>query len=86
MAGPQELLQFNDNDGERYLVNVITDGSHGNDVRITGEVGRTVATKVADTPSGVTIPASLDVDKFWDIILDCLDRAEKCVPAQSVAN
>lgn len=86
MSGHQGLLQFDDKQGERYLVNVVTDGSHGNDVQTTGEVGRTVVTKVADGCGGVTIPASLDVDRFWAILLDCLERAEKCVSAQSIPN
>ncbi|EAS32896.3 uridine nucleosidase Urh1 [Coccidioides immitis RS] len=86
MAGRKDILQFNDNDGERYIVDVVTNGSHGKDVQLTGEVGRTVAQKTADSLGGVTIPVSMDVNKFWGIILDCLQRAEKCKAMQLAAN
>ncbi|WEW55324.1 Uridine nucleosidase 1 [Emydomyces testavorans] len=80
-----DLLRFDDNNGQRYVVEVTTDGSHGNDIQLTRELGRTVATKAADA-GGITIPGSMDVDKFWDIIVDCLQRAEKYKEAHSVPN
>ncbi|EEP77171.1 conserved hypothetical protein [Uncinocarpus reesii 1704] len=86
MAGRGDILQFNDNNGARYMVDVITDGSHGRDIELTKEVGRTVAQKTTNSLGGVTIPVSMDVDKFWVIVLDCLRRAEKCIGMLPGAN
>ena len=72
-------LRFDDNNQERFLVNVITDGIQGRDPVLTGQVGRTVAKAVADPKAGgVAIPRSVDTDKFWELILGCLRRADKC--------
>ncbi|EGC41055.1 uridine nucleosidase [Histoplasma capsulatum var. duboisii H88] len=69
-------LHFDDRDGERFLVNVVTDGQHGSDRKITGEVGRTNASPVERGKAGVTIPRGVDVDAFWNIVLECLRRAD----------
>lgn len=79
-------LRFDDKNGERFLVDVVTDGIHGRDPVLTGQLGRTVAKSVADPkPGGVTIPRGVDTDKFWDLILDCLRRADKCNAARDGA-
>jgi uridine nucleosidase len=81
------LLLFHDNEGERFLVDVVTDSIHGGDIVLTGQLGRTLAKPIAQPEmGGVTIPRSVDVDKFWDIILDCLRRADKCNTALRNAN
>ncbi|KAK2789066.1 Uridine nucleosidase 1 [Onygenales sp. PD_12] len=72
-----ELLRFDDRDGERFSVNVVTDGLHGTDSLLNGQVGRTVATPVEHGKAGVTIPRGVDVDGFWNIVLDCLKRADE---------
>ncbi|KAK2877201.1 hypothetical protein FQN49_001351 [Arthroderma sp. PD_2] len=75
----KEQLTFNDGDGKRYNVSVVTDGLHhcveGADLQ--GEIGRTVVSPCSHSVGGVTIPQALDVDKFWETIYDCLDRADK---------
>ncbi|KAI1908465.1 Uridine nucleosidase 1 [Ophidiomyces ophidiicola] len=81
----KDILWFNDDNGKRFAIDVVTDGVHGNDIQLTGQVGRTVATKAEGT-DGVTIPTAMDVDKFWDVILCCLERAEKCNSARFLAN
>ncbi|KKZ58474.1 DNA glycosylase [[Emmonsia] crescens] len=70
------FLYFDDRDGERFLVNVVTDGQHGSDLELTGEVGRTHASPLEHGECGVTIPRRVDVDAFWNIVLDCLRRAD----------
>lgn len=70
------FLYFDDRDGERFLVNVVTDGQHGSDLELTGEVGRTHASPLEHGKCGVTIPRRVDVDAFWNIVLDCLRRAD----------
>ncbi|KAL1961342.1 hypothetical protein VTO42DRAFT_70 [Malbranchea cinnamomea] len=81
------LLQFDDNDGERFLVEVVTDGVHGTDPVLTGQLGRTLVKPVSDPKAGgVAIPRGVDVDTFWDMILDCLRRADECNAARLVAS
>lgn len=81
-------LKFNDGDGERFFVHVVTDGQHGKNEQLNGEVGRTVVKAV--TPSsgigGVAVPKGVDVAKFWDIILDCLQRADDWNVSRTATN
>ncbi|PGH08815.1 hypothetical protein AJ80_07774 [Polytolypa hystricis UAMH7299] len=79
VGGEQKpLLRFDDNDGERFLVNVVIDGQHSRDPLIVGQLGRTVTTSVPGGKSigGVAIPRGVDVDAFWNIVQDCLQRAD----------
>ncbi|THC98625.1 hypothetical protein EYZ11_001903 [Aspergillus tanneri] len=76
---PKQALQFDDRDGERFAVSVITDGLHGTDVELVGQLGRSV---VAPTMQGVAIPRGVDLDAFWNLILDCLQRADRCNAAR----
>ncbi|KAL1995614.1 hypothetical protein VTN49DRAFT_1801 [Thermomyces lanuginosus] len=79
-AHPSSVIKFDDRNGERFAVTVVTDGQHGKDVSITGQLGRTVAEpKVGQ---GTVIPRGLDTDAFWDMLLECIDRAERCRAAQ----
>lgn len=73
-------LKFDDRNGERFNVTVITDGLHGHDASITGQLGRTVVSP-ADG-AGVAIPRGVDVDKFWGIVLDCIQLADECNAAR----
>lgn len=70
---------FDDGGGERFHIEVITDGDHGasEHVREGGsQCGRTVATKLANGDQGVRIPRSLKQEEMWKMIDDCLGKAE----------
>jgi len=70
---------FEDNGGERFDIQVITEGGHGSseNVREGGsQCGRTVATALAPGQQGVRIPRSVDRMKMWRMIDECLARAE----------
>lgn len=70
---------FQDNGGERFDIEIITDGAHGSseEVREGGsQCGRTVATALAKGQQGVRIPRSVDKQKMWRMIDECLARAE----------
>jgi uridine nucleosidase len=70
---------FEDNGGERFDIEIITDGAHGSseDVREGGsQCGRTVATLLPKGQLGVRIPRSVDRQKMWRMIDECLKRAE----------
>ena len=68
-------LRFDDKDGERWHVNVVTDGLHSGHSEEQGEVGRTVIVKAEE--GGVRIPRGLDVHRFWTIVDECMRRAEQ---------
>ncbi|KAJ5364129.1 uncharacterized protein N7496_009842 [Penicillium cataractarum] len=81
LVHPREALRFDDRDGERFAVSIVTDGHHGKDVSATGQVGRSIAMPV--TGPGVAIPRSVDLEAFWSIILDCVQLADDCNAARS---
>jgi len=62
-----DQISFNDNGGERWSVNIVTEGE---------QVGRTEIVR-AENGQGVRIPRSLDLDKFWESVEDCLHEADK---------
>ncbi|KAL4997294.1 Inosine/uridine-preferring nucleoside hydrolase domain-containing protein [Aspergillus recurvatus] len=79
---PEQTLKFDDRNGERFAVTVVTDGLHGTDVAIIGQLGRSV---VSSHPTGVTIPRGVDVANFWNIIVDCIKRADELNTARTAA-
>ena len=81
-------LAFDDNDGERWDINVITVGAHEPiDYRKVrdenqAQLGRTVATLLEKGENGVRIPRGLKVSRFWDVVGECVQRAEKLLAQQ----
>lgn len=70
---------FDNKGGERFDIEVITDGAHGSseDVREGGsQCGRTVATPLAEGQQGVRIPRGVDQQRMWRMIDECLAKAE----------
>lgn len=76
------VLQFDDRNGERFSVDVVTDGLHGTDVELIGALGQSRVTPAAQE---VAIPRGVDLDAFWDLILECLQRADDCNAARQKA-
>ncbi|EFQ98037.1 uridine nucleosidase [Nannizzia gypsea CBS 118893] len=78
-ASLKEQLTFDDANGTRFNVFIDTDGLHHcvEGANLQSEIGRTIVQPCPAGTRGVTIPQSLDVDKFWETIYDCLDRADK---------
>lgn len=77
---------FEDNGGERFGIEVVTDGLHGSSdhVRESGsQCGRTVATHLPAGQQGVRIPRGVDQMKMWKMIDECLAKAEKAPFSQS---
>ena len=69
-------LKFDDNGGERFCIHIITDGVHGHDGAVTGQLGRSVAAPAES--HGVAIPRGVDVEAFWELILECIKEADQC--------
>ena len=62
---PEIRISFDDGGGERYDVDVTLNGP---------ELGRTVARRV---PEGSVVPRSLDLTKFWEVLEQCMGRADE---------
>ena len=74
-----DCVRFDDRDGERWHIDIVTDGLHSNIANESGQVGRTVATEAAAGEGGVRIPRSMDTERFWSMIEHCLKLAEEAV-------
>lgn len=62
---------------ERFHIEVITAGTHEDSVKGETEMGRTITTLVKDGEEGVKIPRTLDVERFWAVLEECLERADE---------
>lgn len=79
---PGQAVKFDDHDGERFSVTVVTDGLHGKDIALVGQLGRSVVTS---HPTGVCIPRGVDLSAFWGVILDCIKRADSLNATRTTA-
>lgn len=61
---------------ERFHVTVVTEGSYEEAKAGAKETGRTVAKPLPAGHQGVRIPRSVDVDKFWQVMEECIQRAD----------
>ena len=66
-SDPNLKISFDDKGGERWEVDVVLEGE---------QIGRTVAT-VSKDGQGVRIPRTLDLQKFWESLNDCMALADK---------
>ncbi|PVH99755.1 Inosine/uridine-preferring nucleoside hydrolase [Periconia macrospinosa] len=71
---------FDDHNGERFRVDIVTDGVHSPDTSKVGQLGRTIATKLPQGEQGVRIPRAVDLDAFWGCVDECLERADAVSP------
>lgn len=77
---PWQAINFDDKGGERFAISIVTDGQHGSDVSTTGQLGRSIATPVQGP--GVAVPRGVDLDAFWNLILECVQLADDCNAAR----
>ncbi|KAF7875298.1 hypothetical protein EAF04_002470 [Stromatinia cepivora] len=68
---------------ERFEVKVVTEGTH-EDAQKGSETGRTIVTLLPEGEEGVKIPRSLDIKRFWDVVEDCLSRADAANKANGI--
>ncbi|PFH59803.1 hypothetical protein XA68_11882 [Ophiocordyceps unilateralis] len=61
---------------ERFDVTVVTDGTFEEAKSGEKQTGRTVARALPPGQQGVRIPRSMDVAKFWQVIEECIQRAD----------
>lgn len=72
-------------DGDRYVVTMVTAGEHvaeiNEDLDIArGQIGRTVVTH-SKTEQGVRIPRELNANVFWQTLSNCCTLAEEISPS-----
>lgn len=67
---------FDDHNGERFKVDVVTEGVHSITQTEVGELGRTKVTKLAPGEGGCRIPRSVDLARFWESIESCMKSAD----------
>ena len=80
LLGDNELA-FDDRGGEKWHVEIVTDGQHSDIDRERGELGRTVISKTEH--GGVRIPRGLQVERFWGLIQNALMEAERSLIAEA---
>lgn len=77
------------NERERFDIRVITEGTHEDALHRGSQLGRTIATLLPPGSEGVRIPRGLDIEKFWMVLEECVQRAdeanEKTLRAASTA-
>lgn len=76
---------FDDKGGERFQVDIVTEGVHSDNPAEIGELGRTKATKLPSEEGGCRIPRGLNLEKFWESIESCLKRADEVSPMPKVS-
>lgn len=75
---------FNDEGGERFLVNIVTEGVHSVTQSDVGELGRTKVTKLPPGEGGCRIPRSVDLARFWAIVEAAMTRADSVSPMPNI--
>jgi len=76
---------FNDEGGERFQVDIVTEGVHSLTQSDVGELGRTKVTKLSSGEGGCRIPRSVDLKKFWESIESSLKKADAVSPMPKIS-
>ncbi|KAJ4399543.1 Uridine nucleosidase 1 [Didymella pomorum] len=71
---------FDDRNGERFRVDIVTEGKHSLNQSEVGELGRTKVSALPQGEGGCRIPRGVDLDKFWGLTEDALKRADAVSP------
>jgi uridine nucleosidase len=91
LAGTQHDIPFFDWDTrkrgviptERFAVSVVTEGTHEEAIRMQAsggpQTGRTVVEALPEGEPGVKIPRGLNLDQFWVVLEQCLERADEAI-------
>lgn len=75
---------FDDKDGERFQVDIVTEGTHSLIQTEVGELGRTKVSKLPSGEGGCRIPRGVDLQKFWQSIESALERADAVSPMPKI--
>jgi uridine nucleosidase len=75
---------FDDRGGERFQVDIVTEGVHSSNQTEVGELGRTKVTKLPVGEGGCRIPRGVDLNLFWRSIESALKLADAVSPMPEV--
>jgi uridine nucleosidase len=75
---------FDDNGGERFKVDIVTEGVHSVNQADVGELGRTKVTKLPPGEGGCRIPRGVNLPSFWGHVEASLQRADAVSPMPKV--
>jgi uridine nucleosidase len=76
---------FDDKEGERFQVDIVTEGIHSSNQAEVGQLGRTKVTKLQAGEGGCRIPRGVDLAKFWESTESALQRADAATPMPKVS-
>jgi uridine nucleosidase len=76
---------FDDRHGERFQVDIVTEGVHSADQTNIGELGRTKVTKLPEGEGGCRIPRGVSLENFWGSIESALKKADAVSPMPRVS-
>jgi uridine nucleosidase len=76
---------FDDKGGERFQVDIVTEGVHSLNQTEVGQLGRTKVTKLQPGEGGCRIPRGVDLVKFWESTETALERADAVTPMPKVS-
>lgn len=62
---------------ERYEVSIVIEGTHEEALKGETETGRTIVKLLEKGEGGIKIPRSLNVQRFWTVLEECLQRADE---------
>jgi uridine nucleosidase len=62
---------------ERYEVSIVTGGTHEQALNGDTETGRTIVKLLEKGEGGIKIPRGLNVERFWTVLEECLQRADE---------
>ncbi|KAL2161503.1 hypothetical protein VTH06DRAFT_8065 [Thermothelomyces fergusii] len=69
---------------ERYEVSVVTEGTY-EEARAGARTGQITARLLPPGEEGVRIPRSLDIELFWKVLEECVQRADDVIAAAEAA-
>jgi uridine nucleosidase len=75
---------FDDRGGERFKVDIVTDGVHSVNQSDVGELGRTKVTQLKAGETGCRIPRAVELATFWGLIESCLKSADAVSPMAKI--
>ncbi|KAF2477000.1 Inosine/uridine-preferring nucleoside hydrolase [Lindgomyces ingoldianus] len=85
VAAAIEPSIFDDRGGERFKVDIVTEGAHSVTQTNVGELGRTKVAKLPLGEGGCRIPRGLDLPRFWEMVESCLKSADSVSPMAKVS-
>lgn len=76
---------FDDKGGERFQVDIVTEGVHSVNQQDVGQLGRTKVKQLPPGEGGCRIPRGVDLEKFWGLVETSFQSADKVSPMPEIS-